>query len=349
MAAANVNDSFLAQFKPLSSFEEQETDWLIDGWIPRGQITTLASDGGVGKTTLWVSILSAISSGKNCILDKNGAEREPQLCAFLTSEDSVRKKLRRKLREAGANADNIITPDFSGDAEGKLRKLKFGNAEMAEFIRYYRPSFCVFDPLQGFVPPEVNMGSRNAMRDCLAPLIALGEEVGTSFLIIAHTNKRKSAFGRDRVADSADLWDISRSVLMCGYTEKQGIRYLSNEKNNYTELQETQLFSIDSTGRIHSEGTSWKRDREYQGEGMSMSPSVKMDCKQWIIRKLEDAGGTMQTKTLEDAASNEGYSFRTLRRAKDELKQEREIRYFQTGSAKEKTWYIERQSLPMQL
>lgn len=31
-------------------------------------------------------------------------------------------------------------------------------------------------------------------------------------MVICHTNKRKGAFGRDRIADSADLWDIARSV-----------------------------------------------------------------------------------------------------------------------------------------
>lgn len=95
-----------------------------------------------------------------------------------------------------------------------------------------------------YFPPELNMGSRNAMRDCMAHLISLGEETGTTFLIICHTNKRKGTFGRDGIAASGDLWDISRSVLMAGYTEDEGIRYLSNEKNNYTQKQETLLFTI---------------------------------------------------------------------------------------------------------
>lgn len=99
------------------------------------------------------------------------------------------------------------------------------------------------------------------MRDCMAPLISLGEETGTTFIVVCHTNKRPKASGRDRIADSADLWDVSRSVLMAGYTEDQGVRYLSNEKNNYTTLQETLLFTIDNSGQAHAEGTSWKRDR----------------------------------------------------------------------------------------
>ena len=173
----------------------------------------------LGKTTLWCNIITAISSGKTCLLDPEGHTRKPARVAFLTTEDSVRKKLKRKLRMAGADMKNIITPDFLADKTGLLRNLKFSSQEMERFVRHFKPRLCVFDPVQGFIPPEINMGSRNAMRDCMAPLISLGEECGTTFLIICHTNKRKGAYGRDRIADSADLWDVCRSVMMAGYTE----------------------------------------------------------------------------------------------------------------------------------
>ena len=336
-------DSFFSCFKTLDEFEEEEATWLVPGWIPEGQITLLASDGGVGKTTLWCDIVSAISSGKPCILDPPGYTRKPEKVCFLTTEDSVRKKLKKKLRLSGANMKNIITPDFLNDKDGQLRDMKFGSDKMKRFLSRYKFVLCVFDPVQGFVPPEINMGSRNAMRDCTAPLISLGEICGTTFLVVCHTNKRKGAYGRDRIADSADLWDIARSVIMTGFTEEQGIRYLSNEKNNYTELQETILYSFDENGLIQKEGTTWKRDREYMAETISATSAPKRDdCKEYILHALDDAGGSMKTKDLEEQAKEAGYSYRTTRRAKESLKKNGDIKYFQTGSAKEKTWYIEK-------
>lgn len=339
-------DPFLSCFKSLDSFTEEAATWLVDGWIPEGQITLLAADGGIGKTTLWCNVIAAISSGGRCILDPPGYQRKPQKVAFLTTEDSVRKKLKKKLRLAGATMSNIITPDFLADKEGVLRGLKFGSQEMERFIRHFRPALCVFDPVQGFIPPDVNMGSRNAMRDCMAPLISLGEETGTTFLVVCHTNKRPKASGRDRIADSADLWDVSRSVLMAGYTEDQGVRYLSNEKNNYAQLQETLLFTIDNNGQAQAEGTSSKRDREYTLEAaVSISAPKRDDCKEWILNELDEAGGAMPSKELESNAKLAGYSFRTLRRAKDELKQTGAVKYFQTGGAKDKAWHIQKTNL----
>ncbi len=291
-------DPFLSCFKALDTFEEEEATWLVPGWIPEGQITLMAADGGIGKTTLWCNMIAAISSGRRCILDPPGHQRQPRRVAFLTTEDSVRKKLKKKLRLAGADMGNIITPDFLADKEGVLRGLKFGSNEMERFVKYFRPALCVFDPVQGFVPPDINMGSRNAMRDCMAPLISMGEETGTTFLVVCHTNKRPKASGRDRIADSADLWDVSRSVLMAGYTEDEGVRYLSNEKNNYAQLQETVLFTIDQDGQAQAEGRTWKRDREFAQEAaVSVSAPKRDDCKEWILRELDEAGGSVLIKS----------------------------------------------------
>ena len=335
-------DPLLSLFKSLEDFPEEDAKWLIPGWIPAGQISVIAADGGIGKTTLWCHIIAALSNGTTCILDPPGYTREPMKIMFLTTEDSVRKKLRKKLRLAGANMKNIITPDFVGDRSGMLHKLKFGSEELERVLRYFRPALCVFDPIQGFTPPRVNMGSRNEMRDCTAQLITIGEDINTTALIVCHTNKRKGACGRDRIADSADIWDIARSVLMAGFTEDQGVRYLSNEKNNYAQLQETVLFSIDSDEQIHKEGTSWRRDREYvMGAEQAKSSPMREDCKAFIMKTLHETGGAMPTADLDELITAAGYSFSSLKRAKADLKREGNVRYFHTGSNDRRGWHIQ--------
>ena len=335
-------DPLLSLFKSLEDFPEEDAKWLIPGWIPAGQISVIAADGGIGKTTLWCHIIAALSNGTTCILDPPGYTREPMKIMFLTTEDSVRKKLRKKLRLAGANMKNIITPDSVGDPSEMLHKLKFGSEELERVLRYFRPALCVFDPIQGFTPPRVNMGSRNEMRDCTAQLITIGEDINTTALIVCHTNKRKGACGRDRIADSADIWDIARSVLMAGFTEDQGVRYLSNEKNNYAQLQETVLFSIDSDEQIHKEGTSWRRDREYvMGAEQAKSSPMREDCKAFIMKTLHETGGAMPTADLDELITAAGYSFSSLKRAKADLKREGNVRYFHTGSNDRRVWHIQ--------
>lgn len=283
-------------FKSISDFNEMEATWLVKGWIPDEQITLLAADGGVGKTTLSCNIIAAISSGGQCILDPEDTQREPKKVLILTTEDSISKKLRKKLRLAGANLENIIAPDPAADTEHKMQELKFGSPYLEQVIKHFKPALCVFDPIQGYVPPEINMGARNAMRDCLAPLVTLGEETGCAFLIICHSNKRRGASGRERVSDSSDIWDIARSVMMAGFaseTEKD-IRYLSNEKNNYDKLQETVLFTIDDHGQIVHKGFSQKRDRDFRAEAYHVDKQEE-PLNERLLEALKDAASPFDT------------------------------------------------------
>lgn len=333
-------DSFFDCFHPLTDFTEQEADWAIPGWLPRGQVAVLAGDGGTGKTSWWVHIVSAFSRGGACLLDPPGYVRDPANVAFLTTEDSVSKKLKKRLREAGADESRIITMDLTADKTGALRNFKFGTEQMAAFIRHFRPALCVFDPLQGFLPPSLNMGSRNEMRNCLSSLIGLGEEVGTTFMIICHTNKRTGASGRARIADSADLWDLARSVLVAGHSAEEGVFYLSQEKSNYDRLQETVLFSIDDNGQIHFEGTTSKRDREFQNDlATAVARPNRDEAKNWILNRLADVG-ELRIKDLETDALAAGFSSATIKRAKAELKNSRQISFRAEGFGSEKTWLI---------
>ena len=336
-------DEFLSSFHTLAEFAEEEVSWLVEGWLPEGQITLLAADGGTGKTTLWCNLIAALSSGKPCLLDPPGTERTPMRVAFFSTEDSVTKKLKRQLRESGANQDNVITLDFSSGGGTALRELKLGSDRLREPIAYFRPALCVFDPIQGFLPHGMNMGSRNEMRECMAPLIALGEEFGTTFLVVCHTNKRMGAADRSRLADSADLWDVARSVLMMGTTEEPGQRYLSNEKNNYADRQETLLLSFEAGGKLVKTGTTWKRDREFMQEATARrSAPQREECKAYILQKLEEAGNTLPSKELEQLVKQAGYSESTLKRAKKELKKSSAIQYENKGNSTNKVWMVQR-------
>jgi hypothetical protein len=58
---------------------------------------------------------------------------------------------------------------------------------------------------------------------------------------------------------------------------------------------------------------------------------------------LNEVGGTIASKELEERAKEAGYSYRTLRRAKQALKEEKIVRFIQDGSSKQgsKVWYIQ--------
>ena len=358
---------FLSQFRTMDTVPEEEAQWLVPGYIPQGQITLLAADGGVGKTSFWCQLLAALSTGRATLLEemspkgdsdslsektdtpaetlsvKQDTPYKERWGAFFSTEDSVRKKLKKKLRLAGAKMMNLITLESSSAA---LLELRLGSPELSDFIHSYRPALCVLDPIQGFLPHGVNMAARNEIRECLAPLMALGEQVGTAFLLVCHTNKRAGAWGRTRLADSADLWDAARSVLMMG-DAGDGRRYLSQEKNNYGSLQPTRLYTFSDSGLLVPAGLTQKRDREFQLQAQPPAAPKREGCKEFLLQKLEENGGSLPAKELEELAREEGYTKTTVRHSKGELKDSGFLRFRQECVGREKRWWVESLVPPM--
>ena len=322
----------------LDVFEEREKEWLIPGYIPKGCVTLLCSDGGIGKTTIWCDTLAAFTTGRTTIFDKaleipfhTGETRDVM---YFSKEDPTEEILKGKLREAGADQSRIRC--FGLDDE-RLSKIWYGSLLLEKLVEKYKPDIVVFDTLQAFLPDGVDMAKRKDMRDALNPLNALGAKFGTSFLMVMHTNKSANS-GRQRMADSSDIWDLGRSALMAGRTKDDNICYLSHEKSNYGALQRTILFSVDETGVIFK-GTSKKKDRDYVAEGtVSAAPSPRLDEAMDFI--LENVEGSIEVKELEQMAKSAGISQDTLKNARAELKKEKRIRVFSVGFGKEKKWMI---------
>ena len=326
----------------LADIEERDPEWLIKGYIPKGEITVLAGDGGVGKTFVWCAIAAAISSGQKAFVLNNSfvkeAEQEPQKVLYFSTEDSIEAVLCPRLRCSGAILMNVNTMDIADD---NFQKIKFNSTYLENLIDLYRPALVIFDPLQSFLPPNTDMKSRSHMRAALANLHAYGEKYGATFLIIMHTNKQLNVWGRTRLADSADIWDIARSVLICGEADRKShLKYLSQEKSSYGKLSQTVLFRIENNA-VAFAGFTDKRDREYviTASKNSQGAPARESAEQFILSYLGEHGGRVLIREIDEAATARSISDATLRRAKQELIEEGKINPEQEGFARDKIWY----------
>lgn len=322
----------------LSNFEERQKEWLITGYMPKGCVTLLCSDGGIGKTTIWCDTLAAFTTGRATIFDKalelpfqTGVTRSVM---YFSKEDPTEEILKRKLREAGADQSKIRC--FGLDDE-RLSKIWYGSLLLEKLVEKYQPDIVVFDTLQAFLPDGVDMAKRKDMRDALNPLNALGAKYGTTFLMVMHTNK-SALSGRQRMADSSDIWDLGRSALMAGRTKDEGIMYLSHEKSNYGRLQKTILFSVTDAG-IEYKGTSKKKDRDYVAEGgTTAAPSPRLDEAMDFI--IENVDNCIEISELEKLAKAAGIAAHTLKDARAVLKKEGKIRIGTLGFGEQKKWML---------
>lgn len=323
----------------MEDIEEKPPEWLIPNYIPKRNITTMAGDGGSGKTTVWCEIAASISAGRPCFLTKESIpdtfQHGPgETVFFFSAEDSAESILKGRLRKNNAILPNILTIDMKDD---RFQHIRFDSEFLEDLIIKHKPVLLIFDPLQAFIPPHIRMCDRNAMRSCMRPLISLGEKYDCTSLVIVHSNKQSGLWGRRRMADSADIWDISRSVLMVGETKEKRIRYISHEKSNYGMTADTVLFSIEKEQVIFKNYTD-KKDRDFVTEvdySIRQAPQ-REEAKEFILDFLKD--GTKEVSEMEGTANSIGISSKTLRRAKEELKKENLIKIYSEGFNPKK-WY----------
>ena len=205
---------------------------------------------------------------------------------MLSAEDSWSYVLRARLEANGADLERIsyISPE-----DDRFVDLNFDGDLLRDVIETVRPSAVIFDPLQAFVPPNLRMGDRNAMRKCFSPLIGYGEKYGLTSIIIAHANKQSGVWGRKRIADSSDIWDSSRSVL-------RNIRPVVEDAKDFiietlTEHKQMEVSELDELAAANSISKNALKDAKaaLKKEGLTRVWNVGYGKTKKFVMELKDA------------------------------------------------------------
>ena len=173
------------------------------------------------------------------------------------------------------------------------------------------------------------MAERNQMRGATTPLRAVLRETNAAGLLVAHTNKKGAVAGRQRLADSSDLWDAARCVILMGRDRVTKQIYVSNEKNSYAPECRTTLFDIEGaavegvkTAVAVYQGATDKKDHDFIMDKPTHPAASKDEAKEAIISILnESQSGSMESDKLRLAVMEEtGCKEATFERARKDLK-----------------------------
>ena len=124
---------------------------------------------------------------------------------------------------------------------------------------------------------------------------------------------------------------------MVGETKERSIRYISHEKCNYGVTGDTVLFSLQDEKVIFQDYTN-KKDRDFITEvnySVRRAPQ-REEAKEFILDFLKD--GQKEISEMDEMAKAMGIKDKTLRRAKEDLKNDGTIRTFSKGFNPKK-WY----------
>lgn len=260
-------------FQRMSEVEPEAIEWTVPGLIPNREITLLCGDGGVGKGLFTAQLVDYVTTGRTSKLFQTVRE-QPGNVVILAGEDSVDAVLCPRLKAVEADFEKIqvATSNYYYHQTGQMPYLD--DESLWVKIESVNPSLVVIDPIQSFLPPNVNMNSRQQMRGLLQKLRGMAQECGFSLLLVMHTNKGTGASGRNRLNGTADLWDAARSVLMMGREQNGDRVYLSHEKNSYGEPAQTILFTTETVeiekglkaARLAFDETTERKDADFVHE-----------------------------------------------------------------------------------
>lgn len=320
---------------PLSQVKPEKVRWLWTfeglGLIPVGSLTVLAGRGGVGKTSLVLSLVAALSRGE-LEGDFYGQRFPSMLC---TPEDDSATVTVPRLVAAEADVNHVFTGTaitrYQDGASSGERPMRFPDdvQTLRDAVREHGMKLVLIDPATSAMRSGLSPNSLEDVRLAYEPLARLAAEEGCAVVLITHFNKGQGSAG-DKLTGSTAWRDLARSVLLCAAdTQGTGEVVLSVDKSNYTtssgESLRYRLDSVPVPVNEHGEPVDVGRavvlgfsDTSVQ-DLLNHSGSDEESCEiaEWVTDFLLGSDDRRaKVSEIRAAATKEGHNFEAVKRVK---------------------------------
>ncbi len=211
-----------------------ELDRVLGGGLVPASLVLLGGEPGVGKSTLLLTALRAMSGDRRALL--------------VTGEESVAQVKLRAERLGGAERVEIL-------AETELEAV-------CATLERERPEVCVIDSVQTLYSSEIGSapGSVAQVREAAGRLLRVAKESGVATILVGHVTKDGS------VAGPRVLEHLVDCVLQFEGDRYHAHRILRAAKNRFGSTNELGVFEMTGTGLVGVPDPSQLFGRSVEGE-----------------------------------------------------------------------------------
>lgn len=305
----------------LADVEPEQVRWLWRGRIPRGKLTFVDGDPGLGKSLLTLDIAAHVSTGSSF---PDGAPCDAGNVVLFSAEDGLADTVVPRLRAAGADLSRIHTIPVVPVPGGPSRLpdiVKDAALIELEVTRLGGAALIVIDPLNAYLPSDVNTWNDHHIRRALAPFVQLAERTGAAVLVVRHLNKRESSKAIYRGGGSIGFVAAARAAfLVAEDTADSSLRVFAAVKMNLAPKPLSLTYRIevvDEIPRVEWVGVSERTADELLEEPEHEGKSELNRAMQYLREVLQD--GPVPVQEVKKRAAGCGISERTLKRAKRSL------------------------------
>jgi len=300
----------------VADVERQEVRWLWTNRFAFGKLGILEGQPGVGKSTLALEIAARLTRGEP--MPDSAVKIAPASVLILSAEDAIADTIRPRLEASGANLSLVHVAECDvtiGDVSRLRSKLIETGAKLL-----------IIDPLDAFLPKNVNAHHNTDVRRVLMPLAKLAEELDVAVLVIRHL--QKAPVGNAVVAGQGSIGIIgaARTALLAAQDrDDPTLVTLALVKSNLgprPSALDYRLVAAPALGcaRVEWQGTSDKTADDLIGS-MHEEPADRTrlaETVKWLRARL--AAGSEEASAVIDAGKTEGIPKRRIERAAQRLR-----------------------------
>lgn len=323
----------------LKDVQEEAVRWLWERYIALRKLCIVEGDPSHGKTWFVLFLVAAISRGWKLPDPETGGFNKKQECnpanvIYMTAEDGLADTIKPRLTMLGANHANIyVIEGQQREDDDTMEPVSMQNlAILRQAMEKISPALLVFDPLQGYLGPNVDMNQANKTRPVLTGILRLAEEFDCAVVIIRHLNKQSAGKVGYRGMGSIDFTAAARTVLLIGKDPgNEQRRVIVPTKCNISFEGVTVAFELDKEN-----GFSWLGKADLTAEEL-LYPETKHGSQDHEQNRFDEAidflqnilaNGKKLIKEVKAEAKAADIKEITLRRAKENI----EVTTFKDGA-----------------
>jgi hypothetical protein len=306
----------------VAEVERERVRWLWEDRIPRGKITVIDGDPGVGKSTVTLTIAAKVSTGSPF---PDGTRPEIGDVILLSAEDDVGDTIRPRLEAAGADLDRCwFLPAVHPEGEPpRPPELPADLFLLEDLVKSKGAALLVIDPLMAYLAGQVDSHRDQDIRRVLASMAYMAANTGCAVLIVRHMNKGQGS-ALYRGSGSIGIVGAARSgLLVAPDPDDDGRRVIAMTKSNLAKMPDALAYRLVNdeqygVARVVWEGASKHtaadlvRQRVDEDEAPALAEAVR-------VLKEVLADGPLSAGNVKRFAATAGVAERTLQRARHAL------------------------------
>jgi hypothetical protein len=297
---------------------EEDVRWLYYPYFPRGAVTLIDGDPGLGKSSLTVATVAALTRGRRVSWSE---DRPKGKALLLSAEDDPARVQKPRLVANGADTKAIryARELFSLDEKG----LALLRAEMVQ----HRPDLVVIDPVIAYMAASFDLHKATDMTRFFTEIDNVAREFDCAMIVIRHLRKSRDGDPLYQGLGSIAVAGRVRSALVLGkHPDDAELRAVAHTKSNYGPLGPTIVFDLKPPAGTNVPVVTWLDTEDItaddllrpQSENTAGRPPKESEQVEGFLRDFL-ADGEMESKSVFRSGEKRGFTVITIRRVFQKL------------------------------